>query len=88
MKVVKIMAIFVVVLFFLSWSFFGSNSGLNYNSRSYFPTYSSGFGSGFGTPSFYIHANSGPLVTGRGGGGFATFTVPAYYTTFGNYRYW
>ncbi|HLD85680.1 MAG TPA: hypothetical protein VI968_03930 [archaeon] len=86
MKVVKTMAIFAFVLFFLSWSFFGNNNGFNYNSRSYFPSYSSGFGS-FGTPNFYIHANSGPMVNYRGGG-FNTFTIPAYYTTFGNYRYW
>ncbi len=74
----------LIALFFLSWSFYGNNRGMNYQAQSYFPYYSSGY-SGGGS-NWYVHANSGPMTS------FATtrptFTVPSYYTTFGNYQYY
>ncbi len=80
----KIIALSLIVVFFLSWSFFGNNRGFNYQAQSYFPTYSSG--SSYGGTTWYVHARSAPMTT------FAaarpSYTFASYYTTFGNYQYY
>lgn len=69
----------LLVVFIGSWSFWGSNYGSSYRYNNYFPTYSTYSGG----PAWYTYAYSAPVLAAR-----PTFTMPSYYTTFGNYQYY